>query len=70
MAKKINYESAFEELQNILLELEKDTISIDELPVKIKRANELLTFCKEKLKNTELEIHQLMNGKDDEKLYF
>ncbi len=64
MAKKMTYESANKELVSILSDLERDAISIDNLPKTIKRARELITFCKEKLRNVELEVSNLLQ--DDE----
>ncbi len=57
----MTYNSAYEELQSILMELENDSIKIDDLPKKVKRAGELLRFCKEKLRNSEVEVMNLMN---------
>ncbi len=60
MPKKISYEVAYQELSTILEELENDSLTVDELPKKVKKANELLRFCKEKLRDAEKEISNLM----------
>ncbi len=59
MAKKMTYESAEEELREILQALENDEIKIDNLPIKIKRAGELIRFCQKKLRAAEDEITSL-----------
>ncbi len=60
MDKKTTYEEAFEELQNIVKEIESGTISVDILSVKVKRAGELIRICKEKLFRTEEEVNEVL----------
>jgi exodeoxyribonuclease VII small subunit len=50
------YESAYNELQQIVSALQNDAISIDDLSEKVKRASELVAFCQDKLRNTELKV--------------
>lgn len=47
-----NYAQSFEELQRIVSEMETGNIGIDELALKVKRAAELISICKAKLKST------------------
>ncbi len=54
-----SYDKALTELEQIISELEEDVISIDNLSVKMKRAAELLHFCKEKLRDTEKTINDI-----------
>jgi exodeoxyribonuclease VII small subunit len=61
MAKKQTYDAALEELQQIVAEIESDEISIDTLSKKVKRAAELLTFCKEKLRQTEGDVNEILS---------
>ncbi|MCB0572034.1 MAG: exodeoxyribonuclease VII small subunit [Phaeodactylibacter sp.] len=56
---KINYEKAMEELQQIVAQLQEDNLSVDELSAKVKRAAELITQCREKLRQTEQELEGL-----------
>ena len=58
MAKKLNYDNAYEELQSILERLQSEEIGLDTLSQEIKRAAELVTFCKEKLRTIEAEIDE------------
>jgi len=53
------YESAFAELQQIVRDLQDESVSIDELTAKIARAAELIRFCREKLRLTEAEMAKL-----------
>jgi exodeoxyribonuclease VII small subunit len=51
------YESAYNELQQIVSALQNDAISIDDLSEKVTRASELVAFCQDKLRNTELKVN-------------
>ena len=55
MAKK-SYDKAYKELQNILEELQNESISIDKLSDKIKKAKELVGFCKNRLREVEEDL--------------
>lgn len=56
----LTYTEAFEELQQIVKQMENATISVDELSEKIKRASLLVSICKDKLMKTEEEINQII----------
>ena len=58
--KKLNYTSAFEELQMIVSDIESGDISVDELSEKVKRASVLIAICKEKLFKTEDDVNQIL----------
>jgi exodeoxyribonuclease VII small subunit len=63
MAKKsISYKEAVEELELILQELEQNETDIDELTLKVKRAAELIGFCKSKLFETDKEIDKILKS--------
>jgi exodeoxyribonuclease VII small subunit len=57
---KINYTEAFEELQQIVNEIEEGEISVDELSKKVKRATELIRICKTKLTSTEEDVQKIL----------
>ena len=60
MSEKINYTQAFEELQQIVIEIEEGEISVDELAEKVKRATQLIKICKTKLTTTEEDVNQIL----------
>ena len=60
-----NYVAAFEELQEIVGEMETGNINIDELSIKVNRAAELIKICKSKLKATELDVQKILDELDD-----
>ena len=58
---KLTYESALQELQVIVSNLQEATISMDDLSEKVSRASELLKFCREKLRESEEKVQGLFN---------
>ena len=65
MAKsKLTYESAAEELQQIVEDLRSDDVTVDQMTVKVKRAAELISFCKEKLHTTEKQLNLLFDEEE------
>ncbi len=60
MNDKPNYTEAFEELQEIVSEIEQGEISVDELAAKVKRAALLIKICKDKLSTTEEDVNKIL----------
>ena len=60
MNEQINYTEAFEELQQIVNEIEEGEISVDELSEKVKRAALLINICKTKLSSTEEDVSKIL----------
>lgn len=61
MSKKISYESALAELQELVTELQGEAVSIDDLSAKAKRAAELIKHCREQLRHTDQELKGLFD---------
>ena len=60
MNKQPNYTEAFEELQEIVSEIEGGDISVDQLSDKVKRAAILIKICKDKLTATAGDVNQIL----------
>ncbi len=58
----LTYEEAIQELQETVAQLQEDEVNIDQLSAKVKRAAELIAYCREKLRATEEEIGGLFEG--------
>lgn len=56
-----SYESAAEELNTLVKQLENDEISVDELAIKLERAAELIKYCREKLRTTEKKVATILD---------
>ncbi len=57
---RISYARAIEELEKIVAEMENENISVDELSEKVKRAADLIRFCKTVLHKTEKEVDAVL----------
>ncbi|MFN5148002.1 MAG: exodeoxyribonuclease VII small subunit [Flavobacteriia bacterium] len=55
-----SYTSAFNELQQIVSDMEDGEITVDELSLKVKRAAELIKICKQKLTSTEEDVNLIL----------
>ena len=65
MSDKPAYKDAIEEIELIVEEIENETVDVDVLTDKVKRAAFLIRYCKEKLKKTDDEVKKVL--KDFEK---
>ncbi len=62
---KQTYEAAYDELQEIIADIESGEISVDLLSEKVKRAAALIAFCKEKLTSTETDVQKILDNLKD-----
>ena len=62
MAKKLTYNDAIEEIEQIIAKIENDEYSIDDLAERVKRISFLINYCKEKLHNTEEELDKVLKN--------
>ena len=63
MKQEQKYEAAFAELQTIVRKMENEELDIDEMSEQLKRAQELIKFCKDKLTKTDEEIMKILAEK-------
>ncbi len=56
----MTYENALGKLQTIISSIENEEVSIDKLSKKVKEANQLIQFCKTKLRDVEAEIQEVV----------
>ena len=67
MSDELTYEAAFSELKMIAQEIENESVSVDVLAEKVKRASELIQFCQLKLKSTEQEVNTIIQQMEGNK---
>ena len=60
MEQNLTYETAYAELRKIASEIENESVSVDVLATKVKRASELITYCQTKLRSTEQEVNNII----------
>ena len=59
------YAEALQELQAILTELEGEAVDVDVLAVRVARADELLTLCRERLEAASGQVEKVVAAADD-----
>ena len=55
-----SYKNAIEEIELIVGEIENETVDVDVLAEKVKRAAYLIKYCKSKLKATDNEVKKVL----------
>lgn len=68
MEKNLNYEEAYAELAQIAQEIETESVSVDILAARVKRASELIAFCQTKLRSTETEVNKIIKQMENQPL--
>ncbi|AOM79877.1 exodeoxyribonuclease VII small subunit [Pedobacter steynii] len=67
MKTNLTYELAYRELAEIAQEIETESVSVDILAEKVKRASELIEFCQNKLRATETEVNKIIKQMENQK---
>lgn len=57
---ELTYESAAEELENILAGMKSGEIGVDELAASVERASVLIKYCYERLDQTEKKVADIL----------
>ncbi len=63
--KEMTYEEALANLQNILADLQNDELPIDQLIERASEAKDLVSFCREKLRDTEKKLTGLIGDEPE-----
>ena len=58
----MKYEEAMHQLQEIVRKMENDELDIDQMSEQLKRAQELIRLCRDKLMKTDEEIRNLLKN--------
>ena len=61
---KLSYAEAMNELESIVERVEQNAMDIDDLTERLKRAQELVKFCRERLLKTEEEVKSILSSDD------
>jgi exodeoxyribonuclease VII small subunit len=64
-AKKVSYNEAMTEIEEILEKIENDELDVDEIAEKVKRVSTLLKVCKDKLTKTNDQVEQILKEMED-----
>jgi len=63
--KKLTYSQAIGELEKIINEIEAESVDVDVLAEKVKRATYLIKFCKSNLRTTEEEVKKVLSEMEE-----
>ncbi len=66
MAKEPKYENAIRQLEDIVEKLENNELDIDEMPAQLKKAQQLIKLCKDRLTKTDAEIKKIVAANTEE----
>ena len=66
MAKTPTYREAIEELEAIVQEIESETVDVDVLTEKVKRATYLIKLCKKRLRDTDSNVKKILKEFEEE----
>lgn len=61
---QLTYAQAMEELEAIVERVERNEMDIDDLTERLKRAQQLVKFCRERLLKTETEVKNILSSDD------
>ncbi len=61
----LTYETALQELKQIVNEIEQGNVSVEKLSQKIKKARELFEFCLRRLASIEIEVAEILKNFPD-----
>lgn len=60
MATEVKYETAIRQLEDIVAKMENDELDIDEMSKQLKKAQQLIRLCKDRLTQTDAEIQKIL----------
>ena len=60
MAKETKYEMAISQLEEIVERLENNQLGIDEMTAQLKKAQQLIKLCKDRLTKADAEIQKIL----------
>ena len=59
MPTELSYEQAFDQLEQLADALQNESLPMNEVETRLKEANELITYCRDKLRSTERSVEGL-----------
>lgn len=60
---ELTYSQALSEIEDIVKHIENQEVDLDSLSAKVKRASELIIFCRNRLRQTEEEVDRVLEEK-------
>ncbi len=63
--KTLTFQAAMEELELILRKLDSEEVNIDSLTVDLRRASELIEWCRSRLETTRVEVERIVTDLEE-----
>lgn len=60
MATELKYETAIQQLEEIVGKMENNELDIDEMAKQLKKAQQLIKLCRDRLTKTDAEIQKIL----------
>jgi exodeoxyribonuclease VII small subunit len=57
--KKLKYEEALQQLEQVIVDLENGTLELDEMLARFEQGKELLAHCQQLLDRAEMRVHEV-----------
>ena len=62
--KKLTYEQAIAQLEQLAQQMEQGSVPIDELAAKLREAQNLIKFCREQLTDADKSVQKILNPEE------
>lgn len=62
---KLSYDEARHELEEIISALQNETVNLDEMSSFVKRAVELINYCRKKLRTIETDLAEVLDQDEE-----
>ncbi len=63
--KTLTFQAAMEELELILRKLDSEEVNIDSLTLDLRRASELIEWCRSRLETTRVEVERIVTDLEE-----
>lgn len=63
--KKLTYEQAIAQIEQLAQQMEQGSVPIDELATKLREAQNLIKFCREQLTDADKSVQKILNPEEE-----
>ena len=63
--KKLTYEQAIAQIEQLAQQMEQGSVPVDELATKLREAQNLIKFCREQLTDADKSVQKILNSEEE-----
>ena len=63
--KKLTYEQAIAQIEQLAQQMEQGSVPIDEVATKLREAQNLIKFCREQLTDADKSVQKILNSEEE-----